>query len=428
MNRNKYCNAKNIKAELDDYVIGQEKGTRSIAMAVAQHIQQRDYHGPKDLLQTDNVLLIGPTGCGKTETFRVLKKLQYAFGCPVIMFNVLDYAATKSWQGESITNIFDDIIEQALNIYRARTKENENEETIKKKVTEIANHAIVLLDEFDKIALYGEGKNRSYLKEYQSNLLKIIEGNTYEVCTISYKRKLHIRNEDGSTETEIITLSDLKLDSTYMMFVFLGAFEGLQDITKNRLSQEKQSKTKNTTSKNYQGTHIGFMTSPRKNTMTKPCTEEYTYEQLIPTQEDIIQYGLMRELVGRIPIRTIYMPLSEDNLVNILLNSKTSAYKKYQERFKQNGHMLRCSRSALREIAHKCVERGTGARGMMTIFAELLQDTQYELSGYLCTTHCLLRGKEIRENKPPIIHDVTIIENRRWKKRFKNIYKKQKNN
>ncbi len=425
----KYCNAKNIKAELDGYVMGQEKGTRAIAMAIAQHIRQRNYYGPKDLLQTDNVLLIGPTGCGKTETFRVLQRLQYEFECPVIMVNTLDYSATKSWQGDSITDIFDDIAYQALQIYCTKTKEKENEATIKRRVTEIANHAIVLLDEFDKISLSGDGKSRTFLKEYQSNLLKIVEGNTYEVCTVGYKRKYRKHNEDGTEdiETETITLSDMKLNSTNMMFIFLGAFDGIQNITKYRLWQEKLSEKKTVrTSEDYQDTHLGFMVLPTKE--PESHTEEFTYEQLIPSQEDVIQYGFMRELVGRIPVRTVYQPLSEDNLINILLHSKTSAYKKYQERFRQNGHILRCNRAALREIAHTCVSRGTGARGLMNVFTELLQDTQYELSGNLRPIHCLLRGKEIREHKPPLIHDVTEKQNKKWKQRLKKLYDMQQNN
>ena len=418
----KYCNAKNIKAELDGYVMGQQKGTRAIAMAIAQHIQQRDYHGTKDLLQTDNVLLIGPTGCGKTETFRVLQRLQFDFVCPVIMFNTLDYAATNSWQGDSITQIFDDIAYEALRIYCAKSKEKENEETIKRKVTEIANRAIVLLDEFDKISISGDGKSRAFLKEYQSNLLKIIEGNTYETGTIGFKRKYRRRSEDGTEEieTETITLSDMKLDSANMMFIFLGAFDGIQNITKYRLCQERLSNKKDIhtseESEDYQDTQLGFMVFPTKHEEHESHKDEYTYEQLIPSQEDIIRYGIMRELVGRIPIRTVYQPLSEDNLVNILLHSKTSAYKKYQERFRQNGHILRCSRSALRAIAHRCVERGTGARGLMNVFTELLQDTQYELSGNLRPIHCLLRGKEVQENKPPLIHDVTKKQNQKWEK------------
>lgn len=167
------------------------------------------------------------------------------------------------------------------------------------------------------------------------------------------------------------------------------------------------------------------MTSTRKNIVIKQ--EEYTYEQLIPSQDDIIKYGLMRELVGRITIRTVYLPLAEDALVDILIRSKTSAYKKYQERFKQNGHVLRCSRSALREIAHICVDRGTGARGLMNVFAEILQETQYELSDNPRPIHCLVIGKDVREHKPPLLHDITEKANRKWKKRLKKMYEEQHN-
>ena len=115
----------------------------------------------------------------------------------------------------------------------------------------------------------------------------------------------------------------------------------------------------------------------------------------------------MRELVGRISIRTVYKPLTEEALVNIMLSCRTSAYRKYQARFRQAGHELRCDRSALREIAHTAVERGTGARGLMNVFSELLQDTQYELSGDSRVMHCLLRGRDIREHRPPLLHDCT---------------------
>lgn len=423
MDKSKYCNAKNIKKELDDYVMGQEKGIRTISAAIAQHIQQNRYYWePRELLQTDNILLIGPTGCGKTETFRVLQKLEDDFRCPVVMFNVLDYAATKTWQGDAITTIFDKITIEAVNIYRHQIKIPESFETVKRKVIEIANHAIVLIDEFDKIALSEEGRTRSFLKEYQSNLLKIIEGNIYPVTDLSYRRQYLKKNEDGteSKEPETVILNDMELDTTNMMFIFLGAFEGIQEITKHRLWKEKMKKVKKPLSLavNYQDTHLGFMITPGTNTKPKPKDEEYTYEQLIPSQEDIIRYGFMRELVGRIPVRTVYVPLTEESLVDILLHSKTSAYKKYQIRFKQNGHTLRCNKDALREIARITVERGTGARGMMNVFSELLQDTQFELSGNPHPIHCLLRGKEIRKHKPPLLRNMAERKLKNWKKKL----------
>ena len=381
----KYFYAKNIKNELDGYVIGQEKGTRAIAMAIAQHIQQTffDWY-PEELSQTDNILLIGPTGCGKTETYRILKKIEKEIECPIAIFNMLDYAPTNSWQGESITKIFDDIIKQSLEIcFSMGYNENTDIAVFKKKIIDIANRAIIFFDETDKIAMEGDGKNRSFFKDYQSNLLKMIEGNTYEVSDYTFKKKYHKTNEDGEQllYTESKTLDNMQVNTTHMMFIFAGAFDGIQNITRFR---------------------------------------------------HIIQYGFLRELIGRIPVRTVYEPLNVDKLVHILLNSKTSAYKKYQQRFSQNGHhMLRCNREALKEIARIAIKRGTGARGLMNIFSELLQDTQYDLSGNRDQIHCLLRGKEIREHKPPLLHNVTKKHKRNKKKKEKtnpsdNIIKYQK--
>ena len=402
----KYYNAKNIKAELDSYVMGQEKGTRAISIAIAQHLLQSNLDGSNDLLQTDNVLLIGPTGCGKTETFRTLKKLEHDFQCPVCMFNALDYSATKSWQGDAISAIFSEVFSQAVDIYFDSNHVADSLEEQKDDIIRIANRAIILLDEFDKIALCGEGKSRQFLKEYQSNLLKIVEGNTYEVGNYTAP----------TPDNKEIDMGEVKLDSTNMMFIFMGAFSGIEEITKDRLRQEQeQQKTLQPKDSYYQGTYIGFLAESQTTTSQKEDT--YTYEQLIPSQEDIIQYGFMRELVGRIPVRTVYVPLTEEVLVTIMLNCRTSAYRKYQMRFRIQGHELRCNRSALREIARIAVERSTGARGLMNVFSELLQDTQYELSNDDRIIHCLLRGRDIRENKPPLLHDCTEREFLREEKR-----------
>ncbi|MBQ9697215.1 MAG: AAA family ATPase, partial [Acidaminococcaceae bacterium] len=349
---NKYCNPKMIKAELDAYVMGQEKGTRAIAMAVAQHLLQieakESFLYGNQQIPTDNVLLIGPTGCGKTETFRVLKRLGNEMGVPVLMFNTLDYSATKTWLGDSITNIFTAVVQEAGNIYYKKYSDSADAEEQKDAIVHIANNAIIMLDEFDKIAIDGEGRSRLFLKEYQSNLLKIVEGNTYSVGSLTHERNVSKTDEDGNSYTvmEELELSDITVDTTGMMFILVGAFSGIEDITLYRLEKECGTKDKGSIPRHtlYQDTSIGFLvTQPAQE---EPETVEYTYEQMIPSQEDIIEYGFMRELVGRIPVRTVYKPLSEDAMIEILLHCKTSAYREYQRRFRQVNLDLKCNRDA----------------------------------------------------------------------------------
>lgn len=420
---NKYHNAKNIKKELDNYVLCQEHGTRALSMTIAQHLLQADNQewNSKDAIPTPKTLIIGPSGCGKTESYRTLKKLAIEFRCPVAMFNILDYSGSGSWRNtRPISDIFNDVFLQAADIYYTIYGDKANAEEQKTEITKIANRAIIMIDEIDKISLGGEDNGLLMLREYQSTLLKMVEGNAYRVQDWTHDR---INNESEET----IDISNNEVDTTHMMFVLLGAFTGIDRITRYRLQQEEIAKMKNNKNQpkhiNYQDTHLGFIKDPQITTEpTSPKEPKYTDEQLIPSQEDIVRYGFMRELVGRISQVIVYKPLPEDALVNILLNCKTSAYKQYQRIFNLNGYELKCSRSALKEIARIAVKRGTGARGLSTVFSELLRDTLYELSGNTNHIRCLLRGKEIREGKPPLLHDRTKL----WKKKHQLVLNRYK--
>ncbi len=414
--QNEYCNPKRIKQELDQYVLEQDKGTRTIASAIAQHLIQTERF---DQGQTDNVLLIGATGSGKTESYRCLTRLSQTMRIPILAFSTSDYASNSSWQGRSITNIFHDIFLRAGDIYYADHDGSAPVDDQKRAITRIANRAIVFIDEIDKIAIQGDGKSRNFLLDYQANLLKIIEGNTYDLDGFSHD----CINEKGEKET--IDIDDVTVDTTHMMFVLMGAFSGIECITLRRLEQERQRKELRNTPRHilYQDTSLGFLIEPRHHN-DGPKKITYTYEQMIPSTDDIVQYGFLRELVGRMPIRTVYRPLSQKALVHIMLNAKTSAYREYQHRFNQIGAELRCDRAGLREIARIATERGTGARGLITVFSEILSDAWYDLAGDNRHVRVLLRGRDIKAGKPPLLHDRTELVHKKWLLRRKIFLKK----
>lgn len=415
---NPYCNPKRLVKELNDYVLGQDAGVRTVATAVAQHLMNMSY--PNNAIAADNILVAGPTGCGKTETIRALQQLQSVFHIPVLMFNIMDYSPARSWIGESITTIFDKVFAKAADIYFEDHNKDTPETLLAEEITEIANRAIIVIDEFDKIAMRhtsgGTGDNRHFHHDYQSNLLKIIEGNTYELNDFSLEDSepsVDPVTGELSVNTKKTKLTDLVVDSSNMLFILMGAFDGIKDITVNRLLREQLTNGQKTrlTSDYYQDTCCGFMAKPRP--ACKPVQTTFTGEQLIPSQEDLIQYGFMRELVGRIPVRTVYKPLTEEALINIMLHAKTSAYREYQQRFQRINATLRCDRAALREIAHTAVERGTGARGLRTVFSELLTATWYELASERRVFHVLLRGRDIVAGRPPTLHDKTETARRK---------------
>ena len=245
---NKYCNAKLIKKKLDNFVMGQEQGTRAIAMAFAQHflrIEASEYYSGRKITK-DNVLLVGPTGCGKTETFRVLKSMAEEFGVPVCLFNALDFAPTDSWKGSKcLASIFTEVFRQAAEVYFEKFDTEKDVEKQKESITKIANNAIIVLDEIDKLRIRGEGNNRHFLTEYQSVLLKMVEGNTYEVDDITLKdlRKETAEKDDGQKDNEEdVEINSNEVDTTNMMFVFMGAFDGIEEITRGRLEEERLNK------------------------------------------------------------------------------------------------------------------------------------------------------------------------------------------
>ena len=205
---------------------------------------------------------------------------------------------------------------------------------------------------------------------------------------------------------------EMKVDTRGVMFVFLGAFDGLERITQNRLlAEQRRREAKDQARPKAASGGIGF-TAELKPVHGKG--EEGAEKNVLPSnvdltpnQEDLIAYGIMRELAGRIAIRINYKPLSVGNMVRIMKESKTSVYHEYQERFENMGHKLTLDQAALREIARMAMEKKTGARGLSNIFSDLLLSVMYTLSGTAEPTECLLRGSDIRQDHPPVLRRFT---------------------
>ena len=397
--KNRFCDASLLKQELDGYVLGQDEGVKRIAMAVSSHLLR--IHAVSENISTrirkDNAMLNGPTGSGKTETFRVLQRLENELRIPVIMKNSMDYCPSDSWKGTPVKSILDDLFEEARKMYERKPRCESNSRSVSQEILNIASNGIIMLDEFDKLSVR-KGNTDSFCRDYQANLLKMVEGNVYE---LDARVDSGGDGEDSFCEPE----PPIYLDTSNVMFIFLGAFDGLEKITRKRLAQERAKEAVSEV-ENDDKNHIGFTAKIRPVPADNAQEDLPEDTDLTPSLDDLVEYGIMRELAGRIPVQVTYHPLSIDNLVEIMTGSKTSVYHEYQERFRVMGHSLQCDNSALQEIARIATVRKTGARGLSNIFYELLSPTMYKLSGTREAQSCILRGNEITRGLPPVLKPV----------------------
>ena len=388
---------------LDRYVIGQSSATQSIAMAVAQHFLACEYNescDEEDQIQTDNILIIGPSGCGKSETIRVLKNISEKYNFPLVFESASNFAPNDSWKGVGINNIVSRLFMAAGDIFYGNHLDADTEfaTSVIKKLTE--SSGIIVLDEADKIFknISIIDSERSSSHDYQSSLLKLIEGTNVQTDTFTHNQTVPFANSTtGKIEYETIeeTIESTSINTEGILWILLGAFEGLDKITAKRIQRENN-KDITTIHDYYQCCHAGFI-------QDKPIATTPAKINLTPTIDDLVAYGMKKELAGRLPIRVQFNPLTANALIKIMLECPTSAYREYQRRVRLLGHTLIADSSALRYIAQTAVSNGTGARGLRTIFNDILSPVMFQLSAEPTPHICKLTGKLLKSGKPPII-------------------------